>query len=45
MSIYESYLPNICSIVGDMRKVAVTKVADSTMKDIAPLVMNTVALF
>ena len=34
-------LPNICSMVGEKRKVAVTRVAASTRKVIAPDVIST----
>ena len=37
------FSPKISSIVGEKRKVAVTRVAANTMKVIAPLVMKTVA--
>ena len=40
---YEHFSPNICSIVGEKRNVAVTSVAATTMNVIAPLVMITVA--
>ena len=40
---YEHFSPNICSIVGEKRNVAVTNVAATTMNVIAPLVMITVA--